>query len=723
MIDEVVENPADVAKGVVTAPFTAAPDLLGMGIQGMNYVANKGRRAFGLPEGDTFPGAGISGDPIRELVGLDPKSTAGMVGEFMDPSSVALKGVGLLADAVRHAPDIKAAMAGTTGLLLGRGDDVADAARTLPDELPAPKFNQQKINVAPIKEVRKNYLRERTTADQVSGGGIDLLVNPDEKAMARFAGRESPNVRFMIDNNNGDLYVWDASTAIHDQVLDAIPSISRDHMNIFSDYPVAADELFDEFRVWEEYFPERFEGPSGEIRPAVWEQARHTDRGAIPGVKAGERTWGDTSHEAIMAREDATPRLNQTPERAGLLNELPAPLGANQSSLSTLNRSDFIYNNDIPPPAEPNSRRLIDAGQDLQREALDAWGGKPMEMTPENLPVLADNMTKEAMASFEQRPEMAGWYKSNLEEAMGYASKIHPELATDQQAQDAFKVIMAITSNGQEVGLNARLTNDYYRMYRETGKFPVMGSGKEAGAMKQSFEAANTMIDDVGFDGFKDFLSQEFTVKELKDAGFKIGGELMGTTVPGSAIFGPKIGGGFMQNLMGNFDPPTMDRWFTRTWGRHTGSLTAEPAKLDKQRQSLREVIGRKRRVISDMGFDPAEVMSDPAKFDEFANALHSQFARGGYKDKTPINNAARNLSKSLTNLNDSPTNGTQRNYMRGVMQQVRDNMRAQGIEVDTADVQALLWYAEKDLYGKMGARVNTETVDYATVWKQLAGQ
>ena len=71
--------------------------------------------------------------------------------------------------------------------------------------------------------------------------------------------------------------------------------------------------------------------------------------------------------------------------------------------------------------------------------------------------------------------------------------------------------------------------------------------------------------------------------------------------------------------------------------------------------------------------------------------------------------------------MEDAPRGGNQRNFMRKTITQVRDNLRAEGIDIDTADVQALLWYAEKDLYGKMGARVNTTRVDYATVWKEIA--
>ena len=431
--------------------------------------------------------------------------------------------------------------------------------------------------------------------------------------------------------------------------------------------------------------------------------------GALPrGADEGSSVI-DTSSDVASALAD---------QRA--LKEGIASLDAPALGPEALNKASFIYD-DAPPTFKPGSRKLIDAGEELQREALNAWGGKPMAMTDENSLIVANNMTDEARESYRRRPEMAGWYKDNLDRAVKSASEIHPELATDPEALTAFKVIMAITSNGQEVPLNAKLTNQFYTAYKKNGRFLVAGSGKEANAMKKGFENANAIVDDIGFAGFQDFLSREFTVRDLKQAGFNVSGENVDTIVNGSIIFGPKIGGGFMQNLMGNYKPATFDRWWQRTYGRHTGTLIAAPEKVAKQRDAFRAAIGRKRKLVESFGFDIKEVMADDEVLDQFANVVHRKFASGGYKDKSPINNTSRNLGKSLTNLEDAPRGGNQRNFMRKTITQVRDNLRAEGIDIDTADVQALLWYAEKDLYGKMGARVNTTRVDYATVWKEIA--
>jgi hypothetical protein len=68
------EDLKDVVKGAFTGPFTWAPDLLGL----MKWTES----------GEPL----MSGDVIRESVGLDPESGFGVLGEFMDPTSSAVKG-------------------------------------------------------------------------------------------------------------------------------------------------------------------------------------------------------------------------------------------------------------------------------------------------------------------------------------------------------------------------------------------------------------------------------------------------------------------------------------------------------------------------------------------------------------------------------------------------------------------------------------------------------
>ena len=70
----------------------------------------------------------------------------------------------------------------------------------------------------------------------------------------------------------------------------------------------------------------------------------------------------------------------------------------------------------------------------------------------------------------------------------------------------------------------------------------------------------------------------------------------MDDAVKGSAVFGPKIGQGFFQNLKGNYDPVTIDLWLRRTFGRLTGrsvDVSLSPRAIGRLIYSHRKNTGR----------------------------------------------------------------------------------------------------------------------------------
>jgi len=93
----IAQDPMGFAKGLGSAPFTAAPDILGLVQQGSNALGNVVQRALGLPEVGFQP---ISGDPIRESIGLDPQSPQGLAGEVVSPVGTIAKGLGIAAKSV-----------------------------------------------------------------------------------------------------------------------------------------------------------------------------------------------------------------------------------------------------------------------------------------------------------------------------------------------------------------------------------------------------------------------------------------------------------------------------------------------------------------------------------------------------------------------------------------------------------------------------------------------
>ena len=93
----IAQDPMGFAKGLGSAPFTAAPDILGLVQQGSNALGNIVQRRLGLPEVGFQP---ISGDPIRESIGLDPSNPQGITGEVVSPVGTIAKGLGIAAKSV-----------------------------------------------------------------------------------------------------------------------------------------------------------------------------------------------------------------------------------------------------------------------------------------------------------------------------------------------------------------------------------------------------------------------------------------------------------------------------------------------------------------------------------------------------------------------------------------------------------------------------------------------
>lgn len=126
---------------------------------------------------------------------------------------------------------------------------------------------------------------------------------------------------------------------------------------------------------------------------------------------------------------------------------------------------------------------------------------------------------------------------------------------------------LAVTSQNLAVPDNLKYSEEVYNYFKRNRRFPEKGFGSKAGSIKRNFEKANMLIDKLGsMEAFTDFLQTEFTVGQLnpilkghlgKKA--KVGGELVGAKVYGSAVFGPKIGNGFYTNLLDELHVPSAE--------------------------------------------------------------------------------------------------------------------------------------------------------------------
>jgi hypothetical protein len=359
---------------------------------------------------------------------------------------------------------------------------------------------------------------------------------------------------------------------------------------------------------------------------------------------------------------------------------------------------------------------------------------------PEDRKVIARLMATEAMAAIRSGGANLEWYDSIINKTLAMAGLKYSELNTDINARMAFRIATAITSQGLNVEDNLAFAMKVYDQFRQFGKFPEIGQGADQAAMISNFKLANYLLDDMKADLMRQFLETEFTVEEMRSAGFSVTGELGDEKVLGSSVFGPKIGFGFYSNLNGNFDPVTMDMWFMRTIGRLTGNLKAfkqdlYDAQLDKFRNEL-DTSGSN-GVFADQ-FNQDEI--DLAKADDkaaeaLARKVKSAHERDykanrasyndGTREKSKLVATSETMIKSLDAPKDAPSNGTERRNLRDVVRQMVDIVEEKyGKRVPPASLQAVIWYPEQELYKAMGVKLRVTSQNYAgAIEKILLGE
>lgn len=234
----------------------------------------------------------------------------------------------------------------------------------------------------------------------------------------------------------------------------------------------------------------------------------------------------------------------------------------------------------------------------------DFWGGKltSQNITPEHITKLIANGVNEVKAALTASGRNAfDWYSKAIETAMEVMGVVHPEIVNREAAMQVplfakeqnpeaaarlvMKTAMAITSQNLDVATNAEYAEREFAHFKKHGQFnPEADYGAKADSIKSNLRLANAFFKRFTLNDLEAFVLQEFTVRELNAVLKKLGAgkdSVAGRqddVIHGASIFGPKIGQGFLQNLMGRFDPITIDLWARRTWGRWTGHSLPEPA-------------------------------------------------------------------------------------------------------------------------------------------------
>jgi hypothetical protein len=343
----------------------------------------------------------------------------------------------------------------------------------------------------------------------------------------------------------------------------------------------------------------------------------------------------------------------------------------------------------------------------------------PNNLTDAEVQRTAEIMASEVAHQVARDSKAIGWYDKSLKKAFGVLSKAYPELSSDTRERRVFLPILAVTSNGQNVYANFKAALEVYTKYRETGRIPHKGvfGGERQEEIRNALRLIQKLIDENGVDKMHEFLVSRHEVREIKKLGYNIG-DAADYVAPGSIIFGPKLGS-FHANLSKFYDILTADLWFTRTYNRYIGhSKGWTAATKEKKRENLRKAVraiqgAKGQRFFRDRGFGKTAVLSDQAELHRFAHALEKELK--GFKfDKELVTSnpleqdvlvKANGLVKELREpMLGAPRNIGERVRMREVVRRAQALLADSGIKIEVSDMQAVLWYYEKELYTEHGA-------------------
>lgn len=388
------------------------------------------------------------------------------------------------------------------------------------------------------------------------------------------------------------------------------------------------------------------------------------------------------------------------------------------NSLTTM-----LYNVAEAPAKPEGARKWTKAllGRQMQ-EAAEKSGQAILKYDDAALDTLSTRMADEAVAALKKEGNASDWYNSKITEMNNVLQKLHPELQSGTTEEGIFKAGLALTSNGATVDYNLKAAEHVYTVFKASGKFPedlksleaaIGGFGQEGPTLVKQFARANDMITEMGADKFVEFLNTKFTVKELTQEGFKLSGEAVNFETYGSAIFGPKIGGGFYQNLRGNFNPVTFDRWWMASWGRWTGQpllKTTGKARTD-QLNRFRAASGKKYK--------------DPQTAIAAAKKVYATYRKNNFQPRTELNQSAQRLAEGATDkMREQPAGPSERTFMRNVTYATVEKLKSMGYNLTPADLQATVWYPEKELHGFYGIGSGRSAPDdYAAAATRLLGE
>ena len=426
---------------------------------------------------------------------------------------------------------------------------------------------------------------------------------------------------------------------------------------------------------------------------------------------------------------------------------------------------------DVRPTGARGRASVGDVLYALQNRAASKGQIDPGDFSDNAKNDIAQNIAKEVAYHVQNSDKSAiGWYDDALKQAMSQYAGRFPELGTDPQKTMLFHAILGITSQGNDVYSNSIHAMRLYDQIQNGGKsLPeaitnLKGSfGDKTRAIETNLMKLHHLLDTNGYDRMSDLFNQTKTVSEWNSIlrqdkslrgpnGEKLkveGGS--GQKVTGWMVFGPKIGS-FINNLHGDYSTLTADLWFSRTWNRLLGhNFIHTPLAEAKQYRDFRDALraeyyssnpnigvspipktedgklvydkkgrpepweyGSDAPALGKEEFD--DLLNDPDKMLNFAQDITKRYRDSGFKDKSDLRRRAKNWIENRELPVAAPRGDLERQFQQDTVEEAQRLLKKKyGMNISVADIQAALWFHEKELFGKLGvASEKAQPADYA---------
>jgi hypothetical protein len=463
-----------------------------------------------------------------------------------------------------------------------------------------------------------------------------------------------------------------------------------------------------------------------------------------------------------------------SPEEVGMIRDGMYP--RQQDDRSTVGLMTGKDKLDVRPTGARGDASVNDILYALQNKATAKGQIDPEDRSDRAKNLIANTMADEVNHHVKTSDKSAiGWYDEALKKAKDKYAQIFPEIKTDKDKAMLFDAVLGITSQGNDVHSNSIMASRIYNLVRD-GKMSLADAtnklkgsfGKETNAIEGNLLKFHNLIEKNGYDKMRDVFNTKMTVsdwrKRLKTDQSLTGlsGETLSVKgsanqkVTGWSVFGPKIGS-FINNLHGDYSTLTADLWFSRTWNRMLGhNFIHTPLTEAKQYQDYRDAFkaewdhhndptsnqmpkmsggkpvlknGEKQpwlhgQDLKDMPREEFErIYNDPEELLKHANKTHGVYSSpnpitkaSAYHEKSDLRRRAKNWIENRENSVAAPRNDTERNFQQATAEQAQNVLKKKyGVDISVADIQAALWFHEKELLGKFGGtNEKAKPADYA---------